>query len=131
MSRPAGRLPTGASGYRRARGLRGANPHRAGPLTGMTDTEATSPLGWFVNSLMQSAGQLTLIIDHMARNANDSSDAEPFDAVLRRLLNDVLAKGLADRPPEQLATAAALLADAREVIAEEIYLVDLETPLDD
>jgi hypothetical protein len=96
----------------------------------MTETETTSPLGWFVNSLLQSTGQMTLIIDHMARSANDGPDAEPFDAVLRRLFNEVLSKGLADRPPEHFATAAALLADARQVIADEIYLVDSAPPGD-
>jgi hypothetical protein len=120
--------PTGPSGSQTDRG---ANPQGAGPLTGMTDTETTSPLGWFVNSLLQSTGQMTLIIDHMARNASEAPDAEPFDAVLRRLFNEILAKGLAGHPPAHFATAAALLADARDVIADEIYLVEPGEPLDD
>ena len=110
---------------------RGANLHDACPLTGMTDTEATNPLATFVDSLLQSTGQLMLIVDHMARSPTADSGGESFDGVLRRLLNDVLSKGLADRPPTEYAAAATLLAEVRDVISDEIYLVDPEEPPDD
>jgi len=90
----------------------------------MTDTDTTNPLDWFVNSLLQSTGQLMLIVDHMARHPNEAADAEPFDDVLRTLLGGVLEDTLGERDPADLAAAAALLADAREVIGNELYLVD-------
>lgn len=90
----------------------------------MTDTDTANPLEWFLNSLLQSTGQLMLIVDHMARHPNEAPDAEPFDDVLRTLLHDVLEDTIGQRDPADLAAAAALLGDAREVIGNELFLVD-------
>ena len=92
----------------------------------MTTTDATHPLDWFVSSLLQSTGQLMLIVDHMARHPSTAPAAESVDDVLHRLLRDTLADALDAHEPAALAAAAALLADAREVIGEEIFLVDPE-----
>ncbi len=92
----------------------------------MTTTDATHPLDRFVSSLLQSTGQLMLIVDHMARYPNTAPDAEAFDDVLHRLLRDTLAEALDGHDPAALAAAAALLADARKAIGDDIFLVDPE-----
>jgi hypothetical protein len=83
---------------------------------------STKPIEWFVNSLLQIAGELMLIIDHMARHPSPESE-ERFDAVLRRLLSETLAQEL-DHEPAQYAGAAVLLAEVRGAIEENIFLVD-------
>ena len=91
---------------------------------GMSETDTTNPLDRFVNSLLQSAGQLMLIIDHMARYPNPAPDAPPFDDVLRDLIKSALEDGLKDRKPADLVGAAVLLADVRDLIGNELFLVD-------
>jgi hypothetical protein len=93
----------------------------------MTETESTSPLDWFVDSFLQSTGQMMLIVDHMSRYPSDDS-AEPFDETLRRLVAGVLEAEFQRRDPQEFAAAAALLATARELIGEEIFLVEPEPP---
>jgi hypothetical protein len=90
----------------------------------MSDTETTNPLDWFVNSLLQSTGQLMLIVEHMASYPDTSPDARPFDDVLRDVVRDALQDALKDRKPADLVGAAALLADVRELIGNELFLVD-------
>jgi hypothetical protein len=90
----------------------------------MTETDAANPLDWFVNSLPQSTGQLMLIVDHMARHPDTAPDARPFDDVLRELIKGVLEDRLDDKRPADLVGAAVLLADVRELIDDELLLVD-------
>jgi hypothetical protein len=97
----------------------------------MTDTDTTNPLDRFVNSLLQSAGQLMLIVDHMARYPDTAPDARPFDDVLHELIRGVLEDRLDDRKPADLVGAAVLLADLRELIDDQLLLVDPEGFEDD
>jgi hypothetical protein len=90
----------------------------------MTETESTNPLEWFVDSLLQNAGQLMLIIDHMARYPSDDEDESSFDEVLRMLLTEALEPAYRRRDPGEFANAAALLAEARHAIGEELVLVE-------
>ena len=108
------------------RQCRGANWRTPGPQPGMTEIDASNPLDSFINSLLQSTGQLMLIVDHMARHPNEEPDAEGFDDVLRHLLRGTLEDALGGRDPADLAGAAALLADTRELIAAEIFLAEPE-----
>ena len=105
-------------------GLRGAKAGARPPHICMSDTDTTNPLDWFVNSLLQSAGQLMLIVDHMSRYPDTAPDAPPFDDVLRDLIRGALEDRLKDRKPADLVGAAVLLADVREVIGDEFLLVD-------
>ncbi len=89
----------------------------------MTETESTDPLESFVDSLLQNAGQLMLIIDHMARYPSDEAEST-FDEVLRRLLTDVLKPAYRRREPGEFATAAALLTEARDAIGADLMLVE-------
>jgi hypothetical protein len=93
----------------------------------MTTHEPETPaVDTFVDAIMQSCGQIQLIVDHMMRNANP--DAEPIPVVLKDLLTGVLGAlperhGIAD-----VATAAQMLSAATELIAEEVYLVAPDRP---
>lgn len=89
----------------------------------MTETESPNPLESFVDSLLQNAGQLMLIIDHMARYPSDEAEST-FDDVLRRLLTDALEPAYRQRDPGEFANAAALLVEARKAIGEELVLIE-------
>jgi hypothetical protein len=89
----------------------------------MNEAQSTSALDQFVDSLLESTAQLMLILDHMQRYPSDSA-AAPIDETLRRLVASVLEPEFDRRDPAELTSAAALLATAREVIGEEIFLVE-------
>jgi hypothetical protein len=61
----------------------------------------------YLDSLLMCVGQLSLILDHMARHENSEADA-PIDETLRRLLADVL-DHQAELPASDLDTATAVL----------------------
>jgi hypothetical protein len=92
----------------------------------MTEAESTNPLDWFVNSLLESAGRLMLIVDHMSRYPVDDPGARSVDEVLRELLTGTLERCYRRRHPADFATAATLLAEARTAIARELVLVEPE-----
>jgi hypothetical protein len=92
----------------------------------MTRTE--SPLDTLIDAILQSYGQLALLLDHMLRaSARAPGDAEPVPDVLRRLLRDALLPLAERRGDLDVAVAAEVLAAATDVIGQELYLV----PLDD
>ena len=74
--------------------------------------------------MLQSCGQLAVILDHMQRHSDEASDADPIPDVLRRLLRGTLAGMPANYGDDDVATAATILAAATELIGEEIFLVD-------
>jgi hypothetical protein len=74
--------------------------------------------------MLQSYGQLALILDHMKRHEDRSPGAEPIPTVLRRLLSGTLAALPERHGPDDVATAAQMLAAATELIGEEVYLVN-------
>ncbi|MEA2478565.1 MAG: hypothetical protein QOJ07_487 [Thermoleophilaceae bacterium] len=90
------------------------------------DHAATTPaVDELVDAILQSHGQLTLIVEHMLRYPGTALDAPPLDAVLRGLLGDVLAQLPERHGAEDVATAAQMLRAATELIGEELYLVDM------
>ena len=92
----------------------------------MTRTE--NPLDTLIDAILQSYGQLALLLDHMLRaSARAPGDAEPVPDVLRRLLRDALGPLAERRGDLDVAVAAEMLAAATDVIGQELYLV----PLDD
>jgi hypothetical protein len=68
----------------------------------MSETDTTNPLDWFVNSLLQSAGQMMLIVDRAATYPHTAPDARSIDDVLRDLIRGVLEDGLTDTEPADL-----------------------------
>ena len=80
-------------------------------------------------AMMNSFGQLTLILGHMhryqaeGRSAPDALDP-PF--ALAELLKDVL-RGLAEEhATEDIATAAQMLGSATQLIGDELFIVDVD-----
>jgi hypothetical protein len=82
------------------------------------------PLDAFVEAILQSYGQLALIVEHMLRHS--TPEAEPVPEVLQRLLRDALEPVARRRGDTDVAVAAELLAAATDRIGEEIYLVPIE-----
>src|SRR3954453_20146734 len=86
------------------------------------ERSTTPAIDTLVEAMMQSSGQLTLIVDHML-SADPHPDADPIPDVLRRVLGGTLAP-LAERHGDQdIATAAQMLTAATELIGTEVYLV--------
>jgi hypothetical protein len=107
----------------------GANLLRLAVFRGM-DTDHSHPaIDALALALMNSCGQLSLILGHMhryqaeGRSAPDAPDP-PF--VLTELLRQVL-RGLADEhETDDIATAAQMLESATQVIGDELFIVDVE-----
>lgn len=93
-----------------------------------TNSKRTDPLGPFIDSLLQSTGQMMLIVDHMAASP-PNPDAEPVDDVLRTLLRGALEPTLGGCQ-EDLRAATAVLDKSRDQIAAEIYFVPHEVSED-
>jgi hypothetical protein len=64
----------------------------------MSETRSASALQAFVDSLLQSTGQLMVIVDHMQRYPSDSAERS-IDDVRRTLLADVLETSSGDARP--------------------------------
>ena len=80
-------------------------------------------------ALMNSFGQLSLILAHMHRyqvEGKSAPDAPPPPIALHGVLEDVLS-GLADEHDvEDIATAAQMLGSATELIGDELFMVDID-----
>jgi hypothetical protein len=89
----------------------------------MPSTSGSPPVDLLIDAILRSSAQLNQITDHMAAYSPYASpDSLPPAEILRRLLGDVLAP-LGERRAAEVATAAGVLSDALDVMAEEIYLV--------
>jgi hypothetical protein len=112
-------------------GLKGEKPPASLSRPGMNTNKnghngrSTKPHEWFVASLLQSAGQIQLMVHHMlsydAATGNESD--QTIDETLQELITDTVGR-LLDRDSEEYAAAAVLLADVRKAIEDEIYLVE-------
>jgi hypothetical protein len=102
--------------------------HRRGPYLGMQLEPAPLPaVDEFVDAILQSYGQLTMLVEHMERYPS-SPDADPITVVLKRLFTSTLGSLVDGYGADDVATAAKLLAAATDVSAREIYFVDPESP---
>jgi hypothetical protein len=87
-----------------------------------TRREVPAAVEALVDALLQSYGQLALIIDHMVRHTD--LDSPPIDVVLHGMLGEILA-GLPDaHGVDDVATAAQMVAAAIDAIASQVLLVD-------
>ena len=91
-----------------------------------TTREAPASVEALVNALTQSYGQIALILAHMMANGGDDPDAPPFVVVLREMLVDVLRRLTDEHGVEDVATAAQMVQAANDVVAEDVYLVDVD-----
>jgi hypothetical protein len=94
------------------------------------DTDTTFPaVDALALAMMNSFGQLSLILGHMQRyqaEGKSSPDALDPPFALTELLKDVL-RGLADEhTTDDIATAAQMLGSATVLIGDELFVVDVE-----
>jgi hypothetical protein len=93
------------------------------------ETNRAPAVGALALAMMNSFGQLSIILTHMFRSqaeGRSTPDAPPPPLVLERLLADVL-DGLCDQHEVgDIATAAQMLASATELIGEELFMVDID-----
>src|SRR5215217_4927355 len=96
----------------------------------MTTTDATTTaVDDMVNAMLQSYGQLALILDHMERHRTRASD--PIPMVIRRIMRDTLVElpARAGGGADAVGAAARVLGAATEILGEEIILVEEPPPL--
>ena len=109
--------------------MRGANCVRKSPYPVMENGSTHPAVDALALSMMNSFGQLTLILMHMQRHRSEwDSDQDQLDPpfALIELLKDVL-RGLADEHDlEDIATTAQMLGSATELIGDELFIVDLD-----
>ena len=85
-----------------------------------------------VVALMQSAGQIALLVGHMAEFSAGGRAAAPapgFDAVLRHIATDVLEASLTGAGDDELRAAARLVAQATDALGEQLILVPPDAEL--
>jgi hypothetical protein len=95
----------------------------------MDDTHAYPAVDALALAMMNSFGQLSLILGHMQRyqaEGRSAPDAPEPPFALAELLKGVL-RGLADEhATEDIATAAQMLASATQLVGDELFIVDLD-----
>ena len=80
-------------------------------------------------AMMNSFGQLTLILMHMQRHqAEGKSDPDALDPpfALAELLKDVLRALAEEHTMADVATAAQMLGSATRIIGDELFVVDFD-----
>jgi hypothetical protein len=77
--------------------------------------------------MLQSFGQLALIVEHMSEwhAADPSGEAEPLPVVLHQLLSDALAPLAGEGDASDVLTAARVLSVATAMIGKELVLVTM------
>lgn len=93
----------------------------------MKENQSRSGVERFVDELLQTTGQMMLIVDHMARCFEEGAvadDAEPSDLVIRRLFTEVLEPEICRGDAAAFEATNALLARSRDVIGRELVLVE-------
>jgi hypothetical protein len=95
----------------------------------MTRTE--TPLDTLIDAILQSSGQLALLLDHLLRASERApGEADPAPDVLRRLLHDALEPLARRRGDLDVAVAAEVLAAATDVIGQALHLAGLDQGAD-
>jgi hypothetical protein len=77
----------------------------------------------FVDAILQSYGQLAMLIDHMDRYPSPP-DTPPVNVVLKRLFTETLDPLAEQHGEDAVATAARLLAAATETVGKNLYFVN-------
>src|SRR3954447_18597767 len=107
---------------------RGANFTRRSSLPGMDDHHSHPAVDALAFAMMNSFGQLSLILMHMHRQqaeGHSASDALDPPFALTELLKDVLRSLAEEHDAGDIATAAQMLATATQIIGDELFLVDM------
>ena len=93
------------------------------------NTESTPAVDALALAMMNSFGQLSLIMMHMHRTrAEGNSDPAALDPpfALTEVLKKVLPMLADEHDIEDIATAAQMLASATNLIGDELFIVDLD-----
>jgi hypothetical protein len=80
-------------------------------------------------AMMNSFGQISLILAHMHRHqaeGRSAPDAPPPPIALTELLSQVLETLVEEHGSDDIATAAQMLGSATQVIGEELFVVDVD-----
>src|SRR3954451_6993606 len=92
------------------------------------DTDTTIPaVDALALAMMNSLGQLSLILGHMQRHqAGGASAPDALDPpfALAELLKDVLRALAEEHTMDDIATAAQMLGTATSIIGDELFIVD-------
>src|SRR3954447_11828568 len=99
------------------------------------ENETTHPaVSALALALMNSFGQLSIILMHMhrceAEGRSSDPDAPHAPFALVEILKRVLGELAEEHSTEDIATAAQMLASATELIGEELFVVDVERLFD-
>jgi len=86
----------------------------------MNTNSHVTPIAAYVGSLLECVGQLTLILDHMARHESPDTDA-PIHQTLALLLEDVL-DAEASVSTRDLGTAREVVAATSRAIEDGLFL---------
>jgi hypothetical protein len=87
-------------------------------------TAEPEPLDAFVDAMLQSYGQLALVVEHLLRN--DPAETEAMPEILHSALRSVLEPLARRRGDTDVAVAAELLAGATDAIGADLFLVPLD-----
>jgi hypothetical protein len=87
-------------------------------------TRPPDPLDMLVDAILESYGQLALLVEHMLRAQTEES--EPIPVVLRQLFREALAPLAERRGDTDIAIAAEVLARATDAIGMDLYLVPVD-----
>src|SRR3954449_4052223 len=95
----------------------------------MDDHQSHAAVDALALAMMNSFGQLSLILGHMHRHQAEGHSAPdtlepPF--VLAELLKQVLGTLAEEHDPGDIATAAQMLGTATQVIGDELFIVDMD-----
>ena len=94
------------------------------------ETESTQPaVDALALAMMNSFGQLSLILGHMHRyeaEGRSAPDALAPPFALTELLKQVLAELAQEHPAADIATAAQMLGTATRIVGDELFIVDLD-----
>lgn len=107
----------------------GANYVPSSSLPGMETDSPQPAVDALALAMMNSFGQLSLVLGHMhryqaeGRSAPDALDP-PF--ALTELLKDVLRSLAEEHETDDIATAAQMLATATRIIGDDLFIVDVD-----
>jgi hypothetical protein len=115
--------------FEEARAIRAPGGESAKPRTfpGMETNHPTTPaVDALVDAMLTSCGQLAAVFHHMEQHRNTAPDAEPPAEVLARLLKGIFVPLPLQHGVDDVATAAQMLSAATELVAEDLFLVNLD-----
>lgn len=88
--------------------------------------------GALAEALLQSGGQIALVVGHMAEFSSAGSAAVEtpgFRAILRDIAADVFRHSLSEATDEEIRAAAAVVTRATDALAQELVLVPPDAPM--